>query len=147
MSRTAVVLRLGNIICEEQEGGSCATGSEGEKREPLASRVARRPVMELRGPTSRGLRAVERIHLGPEGVWVQRDDTPIPARRLEMTTRAASSARREQPHPSWRRRPRWCTCAVQLGRDRIGVGDGSNDAHGPAAPRAHRNVDLEHPRE
>jgi hypothetical protein len=31
---------------------------------------------------------------------------------------------------------------VQLGRDRVGIGDGPNDAHGPAAPRAHRDVDT-----
>jgi hypothetical protein len=61
-------------------------------------------------------------------------DTPIPACRLEMTTRAVSSARREQLQLSGRRWPRWRTCAVQLGRDRVGIGDGPNDAHGPAAP-------------
>jgi hypothetical protein len=140
-------MRLRDIICEEQEGGKRATGSDGETRESLASRVAQRPVMELRGPTSRVLRAAGRTHLGPEGVWVQRVDTPIPARRLEMTTRAASSAQREQLQLSGRRLARWCTCAVQLGRDRGGIGDGTDDAHGPAAPRAHLDVDPEQPRE
>jgi len=62
-----------------------------------------------------------------------------------------NSRRRRSPRPrcSLRLRPRWrwWTRAAKLSGDVVGMSDGGVDPPAPAAARAGRDVDLEHPRE